>query len=270
MKIWKSKIILPRFSSILMRQYTRILELHLLGVARDMNGQWLFDFSRYLGKCLIFDAELWDIFEGLKLLQRRGHDRVIILLDGQDVIRAIQGSNLATSNSTLIRRIQSILSQENSWILHYIAREHNEVADCLKKEALSSRIELQFFNVPIPKVRRFIVIIMSNLAKLEFAALDILGKNYLSWVLDVEIYLDAKGLGNTILVDEEPSNQDNATAMIFICHHLHERLKVKYFIVKDPIVLWINLKERFNHQKMVILPKTRYDWKHLWLQDFKI
>ncbi|KAH1063936.1 hypothetical protein J1N35_028923 [Gossypium stocksii] len=33
---------------------------------------------------------------------------------------------------------------------------------------------------------------MSNLAKLEFAALDILGKNYLSWVLDAEIHLDAK------------------------------------------------------------------------------
>ncbi|KAH1091494.1 hypothetical protein J1N35_018751 [Gossypium stocksii] len=108
------------------------------GVARDMNRQWLFGFNRYLGKCSIFDAELWGIFEGLKILQRRGHDHVIILLDSLDVIRAIQGSNLATSNSALIRRIQSILSQENSWILRYIPREHNEAADCLAKEALSS------------------------------------------------------------------------------------------------------------------------------------
>ena len=43
-----------------------------------------------------------------------------------------------------------------------------------------------------------IVFIMSNLAKLEFVALDITGKNYLSWILDVEIYLDAMGLGDTI------------------------------------------------------------------------
>ena len=39
---------------------------------------------------------------------------------------------------------------------------------------------------------------MSNLAKLEFVALDITGKNFLSLILDVEIHLDANGLGNTI------------------------------------------------------------------------
>ena len=31
---------------------------------------------------------------------------------------------------------------------------------------------------------------MSNLTKLEFVALDILGKNYLSWILDIEIHLN--------------------------------------------------------------------------------
>ncbi|TMW98606.1 hypothetical protein EJD97_003806 [Solanum chilense] len=36
---------------------------------------------------------------------------------------------------------------------------------------------------------------MSNLSKLEFVTLDISGKNYLSWVLDSEIHLTAKGLG---------------------------------------------------------------------------
>jgi hypothetical protein len=29
------------------------------------------------------------------------------------------------------------------------------------------------------------------------------------------------------------------------------------------------LKERYDHQKTVILPKTRYDWLHLRLQDYK-
>jgi hypothetical protein len=32
---------------------------------------------------------------------------------------------------------------------------------------------------------------MSNLTKLEFVALDISGKNYLSWILDAEIHLEA-------------------------------------------------------------------------------
>ena len=39
---------------------------------------------------------------------------------------------------------------------------------------------------------------MSNLTKLEFVALDISGKNYLSWILDAEIHLEAMNLGDTI------------------------------------------------------------------------
>ncbi|XP_027905847.1 uncharacterized protein LOC114165409 [Vigna unguiculata] len=89
---------------------------------------------------------------------------------------------------------------------------------------------------------------MSNLAKLEFAALDISRKNYLSWILDAE---------------------DKAKAMIFFRRHLYEGLKIEYLTVKDPSVLWKNLKVRYDHQKIVILPKARYDWMHLRLQDFK-
>ncbi|PIN17289.1 hypothetical protein CDL12_10050 [Handroanthus impetiginosus] len=110
---------------------------------------------------------------------------------------------------------------------------------------------------------------MSNLTKLEFEALDITCKNYLSWVLDAEIHLDAKGLGAAIIAENEISNQDKAKTMIFLRHHLHEGLKAEYLTVKDPLELWNNLRERYDHQKTVILPKARYDWMHLRLQDFK-
>ncbi|XP_017604257.1 uncharacterized protein LOC108451032 [Gossypium arboreum] len=110
---------------------------------------------------------------------------------------------------------------------------------------------------------------MSNLTKLEFVALDITGNNYLSWVLDAEIHLDAKGLGETIKEGNEESTQDKAKAMIFLLHHLHEGLKTEYLTVKDPQILWANLKERYDHQKTVILPKARYEWLNLRLQDFK-
>ena len=39
---------------------------------------------------------------------------------------------------------------------------------------------------------------MSILAKFEFVVIDISSNNYLSWVLDVEIHLDAMTFGNTI------------------------------------------------------------------------
>lgn len=110
---------------------------------------------------------------------------------------------------------------------------------------------------------------MSNLAKLEFVALDITGKNYLSWMLDAEIHLNAHGLEDTIKEGNHASNQEKAKSMIFLRHHLHESLKIQYLTVKDPLVLWNNLKDRYDHLKMVILPKARYDWIHLRLQDFK-
>ena len=110
---------------------------------------------------------------------------------------------------------------------------------------------------------------MSNLAKLEFVALDITGKNFLSWILDAEIHLDANGLGNTIKEKNTTSIQEKAKAMIFLRRHLHEGLKAEYLTVKDPLVLWNSLKERYEHQRTVILPKARYDWMHLRLQDFK-
>ncbi|XP_012448783.1 uncharacterized protein LOC105771959 [Gossypium raimondii] len=110
---------------------------------------------------------------------------------------------------------------------------------------------------------------MPNLAKLEFVAVDITRKNYLSWMLDFEIHLDAKGLGETINEGNETASQDKAKAMIFLRHHLHEGLKTEYLIVKDPLVIWNSLKEKYDHQKIVILPKAHYVWLHLRLQDFK-
>nr|KYP56574.1 hypothetical protein KK1_002817 [Cajanus cajan] len=110
---------------------------------------------------------------------------------------------------------------------------------------------------------------MSNITKLKFVALDITGKNYLSWILDAEIHLDAMSLGDSIKERNKASNQDKTKAMIFLRHHLHEGLKAEYLTIKDSLVLWNNLKERYDHQKFVILPKARYDWMHLRLQDFK-
>lgn len=50
------------------------------------------------------------------------------------------------------------------------------------------------------------MIIISNIAKLKYAALDITEKNYLSWILDVEIYLHVKFIGNMIVHGNKESN----------------------------------------------------------------
>lgn len=87
---------------------------------------------------------------------------------------------------------------------------------------------------------------MANITKLEFMALDLSGKNYLSWVLDAEVHLVSKGLGETIKERNKESLQDRAKALIFLRHHLNDGLKIEYLTVKDPQELWKNLKERFT------------------------
>ena len=77
---------------------------------------------------------------------------------------------------------------------------------------------------------------MSNITKLEFVALDISGKNYLSWILD------AMNFGNTIKGGNTASLQDRAKALIFLRHHIDEGLKSEYLTVKDSLILWTGLK----------------------------
>ena len=100
---------------------------------------------------------------------------------------------------------------------------------------------------------------MTNITKLEFAALDISGKNYLSWILDAKIHLDAMNLGNTIKERNTTSQQNHAKGLIFLRHHIDEGLKSEYLTIKDPLILWKSLKERYDHQKIIIFPRARYD-----------
>ncbi|CAM8893233.1 unnamed protein product [Rhodiola kirilowii] len=66
---------------------------------------------------------------------------------------------------------------------------------------------------------------MSNLARLEFTALDVSGRNYLTWVVDAELHLTSNNLGETIVETSTTSQQDCVKAMILLRHHLHESLK---------------------------------------------
>ncbi|MBA0625506.1 hypothetical protein Godav_010696, partial [Gossypium davidsonii] len=83
------------------------------GVVWDGTSDWVIGYNRFLGNCLIFDAELWGILDGLKLIQRRGHSSVVIHFDSLEVVKAIHGNISKISNSALIRRIHRILSQES-------------------------------------------------------------------------------------------------------------------------------------------------------------
>ncbi|KAL3519149.1 hypothetical protein ACH5RR_021738 [Cinchona calisaya] len=76
---------------------------------------------------------------------------------------------------------------------------------------------------------------------------------------------DVNGLGETIKEGSKPINQEKGKVMIFLRHHIDEWLKNEYLTVKDPFILCTTLKERYEPQKTVILPKACYYWMHLCL-----
>ena len=110
---------------------------------------------------------------------------------------------------------------------------------------------------------------MTNLAKFEFVALDITGKNYMSWILHVEMHLKSMGLIDIIKENNNTSLQDKTKSIIFLRRHLDEGLKCEYLTVKDLSVLWKDLKDRYDHQRDVILPVVTDEWRALRFQDFK-
>ena len=111
---------------------------------------------------------------------------------------------------------------------------------------------------------------MSKLASLKFAALEVSGKNYMSWVIVARLLLKSEGLYYAIENVAEAYEQDKSTAMVIIRHHLHKDLKAQYLTVTEPDVLWQELKDRFDNQPDVALPNARYQWQHLRFQDFKL
>ncbi|MBA0878669.1 hypothetical protein Goshw_026656 [Gossypium schwendimanii] len=66
---------------------------------RDHNGNWILGFNRRLESCSVFEVELWDILDGVALVQGRQHDRILVQIDNMEVIRAIKKAWSKRSNS---------------------------------------------------------------------------------------------------------------------------------------------------------------------------
>ncbi|KAK9726951.1 hypothetical protein RND81_05G247900 [Saponaria officinalis] len=91
---------------------------------------------------------------------------------------------------------------------------------------------------------------MAHMAKRDFDILDNNDTKYLEWRVDARANLKAKGIDHTILVDGNSTPQEQAKAIVFLRHHLHDSLKSEY------------LPER------IIGPKALYDWMNIRFQDF--
>ncbi|MBA0874214.1 hypothetical protein Goshw_013595, partial [Gossypium schwendimanii] len=109
-------------------------------------GEWIFGYNRHVGKCSVFDVELWGILDGLVLLQRQGYNKIVIHSNSLQVIKGICDSSLVDSNFVLIRRIHHILSHVEHWSLRYVSRKKNRVDDCLVKMSINKKEDLQVYD----------------------------------------------------------------------------------------------------------------------------
>ncbi|XP_074318105.1 uncharacterized protein LOC141654893 [Silene latifolia] len=107
---------------------------------------------------------------------------------------------------------------------------------------------------------------MAHMTKRDFDILDNNGTKYLQWRVDARANLKAKGLEHTILVDGNSTSQEQAKAIVFLRHHLHENLKIEYLFVEDPKELWDNLCQRFESLERIIGRKLDLD--EYTIQDF--
>ncbi|CAN6695662.1 unnamed protein product [Malus baccata var. baccata] len=100
---------------------------------------------------------------------------------------------------------------------------------------------------------------MANLAKLDFAALNITGKNYLTLVLNTKIHMEAENLGDTIRKESSSSSQDRAKAMIFIRRHLDEALKCESVSPLEDLEKHIQLPANGDSSKSSLLKDSLKD-----------
>ncbi|MBA0771179.1 hypothetical protein Gotri_019690 [Gossypium trilobum] len=115
------------------------------GAVRENNGKWIIGYNRRLGACSIIETELWDILDGVLLVQERHYHKILEQTDNIKVIEAINDSLSKCSNSAIIRRIAQLLQKVESWSLDYIPGEENIEADCIAKFAFGRGKGLHLF-----------------------------------------------------------------------------------------------------------------------------
>ncbi|KAI3497286.1 hypothetical protein L1887_39786 [Cichorium endivia] len=89
------------------------------------------------------------------------------------------------------------------------------------------------------------------------------------WLINVKMHLESMGIPTAINEINECSAQDKTKAEVFLRKHIDEMLRFEYLDITDPSILWNRLKDKFDHQKEVILPNARDEWRTLRFQDFK-
>ncbi|KAL4301928.1 hypothetical protein GQ457_10G020040 [Hibiscus cannabinus] len=107
-------------------------------VLRDDCGEWVFGFSRKVGRCSVLLAELWAIHDMLQHVWALGPRKVLIESDNVEAIRILQYRSPALPDHALVFSIKELTSRAWDLSFMHVPRLANRVADglaCLGRDA---------------------------------------------------------------------------------------------------------------------------------------
>ncbi|XP_050216415.1 uncharacterized protein LOC126667478 [Mercurialis annua] len=128
------------------------------GVARNSSGEWMFGYSRLIGRCSVLQAELWGALDGLNLAWSRGHKQVILEMDSKLAVDAITNEDLTiNANTNLLWAIRDLLKRNWHIQVCHIYREGNRCADRLANIGFSHPLGLALHENQVDDVSSILV-----------------------------------------------------------------------------------------------------------------
>ena len=119
------------------------------GLVRNYCGEWVCGFSMNLGSCSIMEAELWGLYQGLKIAWERGFRLLQVEVDNLGVTQLLNSSEANRSGiSSLLWGIKDLLNRDRQISVKHVYREANCAAHFLAGMALNLPLGCHIFHSP--------------------------------------------------------------------------------------------------------------------------
>ncbi|KAL5817622.1 hypothetical protein ACOSQ3_026000 [Xanthoceras sorbifolium] len=119
------------------------------GVIRDAQKNWLGGFAINKGRGNVLEAEIWGIFEGIKLVWETGYSIKIVESNSKSAVELLL-SDFSEDHPllTLLFNCRSLI--QGCWVcvVQHVFRERNRVADKLANLGQDMGLEVVFFKEP--------------------------------------------------------------------------------------------------------------------------
>ncbi|CAJ2634326.1 unnamed protein product [Trifolium pratense] len=109
------------------------------GLIRDCDGQWRTGYTRKIGTCDALHAEMWGMYEGLKIARRQGFSHIIVESDSKLLVDMVTNNcQINGATPVLIRRIRDLINLSWHVQVNHTLREGNRCADWLASYSLTN------------------------------------------------------------------------------------------------------------------------------------